>query len=182
MVADAIGHGELTEPLSTLAESAVDPAVRRQAALWTAARLPADEPRAAGLYSVALAALPRDEMPPPRSPIAGSPPASWRRWPSCWRSAPPRRPAPPPSTIGCGRRPGTSPPVGLRTPRRSTRRRSTARPRSTPGRGAGAIGDLPGRAELFRRTADREDERLDPGWAARPRSPPTAPPSRPPHT
>ncbi len=61
LVTDAVGRGEITDELCTLAESAADPGVRRHAALWTAARLAPEDPRAAALYSVALAAVPRDD-------------------------------------------------------------------------------------------------------------------------
>ncbi|HVK75451.1 MAG TPA: hypothetical protein VM734_19110 [Kofleriaceae bacterium] len=65
---DAIGHGELSPLVLAVADGAADPALRRQAALWAAARLPAtndpDADRAAqlGLYSAALAAEPTDDL------------------------------------------------------------------------------------------------------------------------
>lgn len=62
VLGQAMTSGALDDTAVELAARAGDPALRRAASLWAAARLPADDPRTAALHAAVLAVTPDDDL------------------------------------------------------------------------------------------------------------------------
>ena len=171
VVTDAIARGELSDALVAAAENAADPAVRRQAAMWVAARLPIEDTRAATLYSVALAALPRDEH------AAAALADRWIAAGDLHATAEVlsvRAAAASGAASEHDRLRAATWYVAAGRPEDAGRLFESAAVVDSPasvdawGEVLAAIGRLPARAELFVAAAGRDDERLDPKlWAAK---------------